>query len=66
MLDYAVKLTLQPAAVTPSDVDLLRATGFSEAAILDICQITAYYAFANRIADGLGVELEDYWNEPSL
>ena len=63
MLDYTSKLTLTPADVTQSDVDLLRKAGFDDAAILDICQVTAYYAFVNRLADGLGVELEDFWDE---
>lgn len=63
MLDYAVKLTREPTAITQADIEVLRRTGFSDAAILDICQVTAYYAFVNRLADGLGVELEDYWNE---
>lgn len=63
MLDYAAKLTREPASVTSIEVEKLREAGFSDAAILDICQITAYYAFVNRLADGLGVELEDYWNE---
>lgn len=63
MLDYAVKLTLEPASITANEIELLRQAGFSDAAILDICQVTAYYAFVNRLADGLGVELEEYWNE---
>jgi uncharacterized peroxidase-related enzyme len=58
MLDYAVKLTRTPAAVTGGDVAALRSAGFDDRAIHDICAITAYYAFVNRIADGLGVELE--------
>ena len=58
MLDYASKLTLAPADVTRADVDRLRDHGFSDAAVLDICQVAAYFAYANRIADGLGVELE--------
>jgi len=58
MLNYAAKLTRTPAAVGQGDVDALREVGFSDAAILDICQVTAYFAFVNRIADGLGVELE--------
>jgi len=62
-LDYAVKLTLAPASIKPADVEILRQAGFSDAAILDICQVTAYFAFVNRLADGLGVELEGYWNE---
>jgi len=65
MLDYAVKLTLTPASIKPADIEVLRQAGFSDAAILDICQVTGYFAFVNRLADGLGVELEGYWNEPA-
>ena len=41
----------------------LRRHGWSDAAILDMVQVAAYYAFVNRLADGLGVELEPYWPE---
>jgi uncharacterized peroxidase-related enzyme len=58
MLNYAAKLTKTPAAVGQGDIDALREAGFSNAAILDVAQVTAYFAFVNRIADGLGVELE--------
>ncbi len=58
MLTYVDKLTRTPADVGKGDVSLLRDAGFSDPAILDICQVAAYYAFVNRIADGLGVELE--------
>jgi uncharacterized peroxidase-related enzyme len=58
MLDYAAKLTLIPAAVTGDDVQSLREAGFGERAILDIAQITAYFAFVTRLADGLGVTME--------
>ena len=58
MLDYAVKLTQAPGDMIEADVNSLRAQGFDDRAIHDICAITAYYAFVNRIADGLGVELE--------
>ena len=61
MLDYAAKLTLTPTSVSEEDVQALREVGFDDRAILDIVQITAYYAYVNRIADGLGVSLEDYW-----
>jgi uncharacterized peroxidase-related enzyme len=63
MLDYVVKLTREPWNVESTDVDQLRSVGFDERGILDICQVAAYYAFVNRLADGLGVELEDYWRE---
>lgn len=62
MLDYAAKLSVAPAHMSEKDVQKLRAVGFSDAGILDICQVTAYYAFVNRIANGLGVELEPYWH----
>jgi uncharacterized peroxidase-related enzyme len=58
MLDYALKLTDTPAAIATDDIDRLRGAGFDDRAIHDICAITAYFAFVNRIADGLGVELE--------
>ncbi len=63
MLEYAVKLTLEPWQMAKEDVIVLRGAGFSDADILDINQITGYYAFVNRLADGLGVELEDFWQE---
>ena len=63
MLDYAVKLTKAPWEMEQEDVDQLRGEDFSDAAILDINQITGYYNFVNRLADGLGVELESYWLE---
>jgi uncharacterized peroxidase-related enzyme len=58
LLDYAVKLTRSPGDIIDADVGSLRAQGFDDRAIHDISVITAYYAFVNRIADGLGVELE--------
>jgi len=60
MLDYVEKLTREPAAVTQADVAALAGHGFADADILDIAQVTAYYAFVNRIAEGLGVELEPH------
>jgi len=59
--DYAVKLTDQPHAMEEADVAALRAAGLGDGEILDACQVAAYYAYVNRMADGLGVELEDYW-----
>jgi uncharacterized peroxidase-related enzyme len=58
MLRYADKLTRAPSKMTQGDVDALVDAGFSHAAILDICMVTAYFAFANRLVDGLGLELE--------
>ncbi|MBT8240348.1 MAG: peroxidase-related enzyme [Acidimicrobiia bacterium] len=62
MLEYAVKLTRSPGDMSRADVQALRTTGFSDRDILDIVEVTAYYAYANRIADGLGVS-EEPWIE---
>jgi uncharacterized protein YciW len=40
-------------------VKALREVGLSDRAILDLAQITAYFAFVTRMADGLGVTLEE-------
>lgn len=61
MLEYASKLTQEPWSMTEQDVIALREADFSDEAILDINQVTGYYAFVNRLADGLGVELEAFW-----
>jgi len=61
MLEYAEKLTLTPNKMERSDVDRLRAEGFSDGDILAIAEVTAYYAYVNRIADGLGVQVEDWF-----
>jgi uncharacterized peroxidase-related enzyme len=61
MLEYVEKLTLRPWDMVEGDVIALREVGYSDGAILDINQVTGYYAFVNRLADGLGVELEPFW-----
>lgn len=58
MLEYAVKLTRTPGEMIAADVDALRNVGFSDRDILDIAEVIAYYAYVNRIADGLGVQTE--------
>ena len=58
MLDYVAKLSRAPASIQAEDVESLRRAGFSDTGILRICQIAAYWSYVNRLADGLGVELE--------
>lgn len=59
LLVYADKLTRRPGAMVEDDIAPLRAVGLSDEAILQANLVVAYFAFANRIADGLGVQLED-------
>lgn len=58
MLAYAAKLTRAPATIRSADVDALRVVGLSDADVLALAEVVAYYAYANRLADGLGIELE--------
>ncbi len=60
-LNFAKKLTLSPGSMTDEDVEKLRQVGWDDRAILDICQVTAYFNFVNRMAEGLGVQLEKDW-----
>jgi uncharacterized peroxidase-related enzyme len=56
---YAIKLTRRPRAMTLADIEGLRAAGLSDAAAHDAAAIVAYFAFVNRLALGLGVDLEE-------
>jgi len=59
MLGYAAKLTRAPASVVRADVDGLRDLGWSDLDVLHMAEVVGYYAYVNRIANGLGVEVED-------
>ena len=63
MMEFSVLLTRQPDRVRREDLECLRRHGFSDPALLDIAQIAAYFNFVNRMAQGLGVELEARWGE---
>ncbi len=60
LLDYAAKLTRTPQAMVREDLDAMKAAGLSDRDILDANLVTAYFAYVNRIADGLGVRLDDH------
>jgi len=55
MLDFAVKLTLDPVTVTEDDIDELRALGFSDEDCWDIVEVTSMFNFTNRLMSGAGV-----------
>ena len=58
LADYAQRLTTTPPSTTEADVTALREAGFTDRAILDACQVAAYFAFVNRMIAGLGVQPE--------
>jgi uncharacterized peroxidase-related enzyme len=59
MLDFAVRLTRAAYQLTPEDLDRLRAVGFDDVGILQITLIAAWFNYANRVADALGVGRPD-------
>ena len=59
ILEFAEKTTLEAHTVTQEYVDNLKQHGFSDQMIHDIVMVTSYFNFINRLADALGVELEE-------
>lgn len=57
---YVLKLTRTPGAMEQADVAALRSAGLDDAEILDVVHVAGYYAYANRLADGLGLMVEPY------
>ncbi len=60
ILEFAEKVTLAAYTVQPSDLDLLRSHGLDDETIFDVVEIVGFFNSVNRIADALGVELEDF------
>jgi len=58
LIAYALKLTRTPRVMRQTDVETLRAAGFSEEEIFEAALVTAYFNYTNRVAEGLGVEPE--------
>ncbi|MFC6765904.1 peroxidase-related enzyme [Natrinema soli] len=50
MLDFAVKLTEDPAAVSENDIERLEDHGFSRKTVWDIGNVVSFYNLSNRMA----------------
>jgi uncharacterized peroxidase-related enzyme len=57
-LRYAAFLTNDPSSITVGHIDAMREAGLSDGEILEVNQVTAYFAYANRTANGLGVTVD--------
>ncbi len=55
---YAAKLTRQASSVGPEDLEAMRQEGFDDGQILEINQVSAYFAYANRTVLGLGINTD--------
>ena len=59
MLDFAMKVCLDSAAVEEADFEALRGHGFSDDDIWDIGAITAFFGLSNRMANVAGMRPND-------
>jgi uncharacterized peroxidase-related enzyme len=59
MLDFAMKVCLDSAAVEDADFETLRGHGFSDDDIWDIGAITAFFGLSNRMANVAGMRPND-------
>ena len=57
-LIYVEKLTNEPSTIDLPDIDELRQSGFDDGEILEINQVSAYFAYANRTVLGLGIDTD--------
>jgi uncharacterized peroxidase-related enzyme len=57
-LKYVEKLTKSATSLSSVDIDALREAGFDDGEILEINQVTAYFAYANRTVLGLGINTD--------
>jgi uncharacterized peroxidase-related enzyme len=57
---FAEKLTLKPSTIEQADIDRLKTLGLDDRGITDAVEVIAYFNYINRIADGLGVDPEDW------
>ncbi len=58
-LEYAGQLTRRPADLSSKHIESLRVAGWDDGQILEINQVAAYFAYANRTALGLGVSTDE-------
>ena len=57
-LEYAAQMTRDPGRIEEGDIEALRQAGLSDGEILEINQVTAYFAYVNRTVLGLGISLD--------
>lgn len=63
MLQFVERVTDAAYEIRKRDIEDLRQAGFQDEAILDIVHITGYFNHINRLADALGVDLEDFMEQ---
>ena len=59
----AEKLTLNPGKIAKNDLQKIKEFGFEDKEVSEVVQIISYFNYINRVADGLGLEPEDFIDE---
>ncbi len=60
LLVFSEKMTREPAKITPEEVEELRSTGLSDAAILEGVHVISFFNYLDRMADTLGTPVENF------
>jgi uncharacterized peroxidase-related enzyme len=58
IVSYTALLTRTPGAITEADIKRLRDVGLSDADIVALNDLSAYFSYTNRVATGLGLRSE--------
>jgi uncharacterized peroxidase-related enzyme len=56
LLDYAWKLSKTPGEMTQSDIDGLRAQGWTDPQIVATVHVAGFFAYMNRVAEAFGLK----------
>ena len=62
LCEYAIELTCRPTEMSQASIDRLRKVGFTGDQITIATQVISYFNYINRIADGLGVDMEEEYH----
>ena len=54
---------MKPGEITQLDYKELQKNNFDDKAISEIVQVSSYFNYINRVADGLGLEPEEFIDE---
>jgi len=60
LLVFSEKMTREPAKITAGEVEELRKTGISDAAILEGVHVISLFNYLDRMADALGTPVENF------
>jgi uncharacterized peroxidase-related enzyme len=60
MLEFVTKMTVDSKSMAEMDVERLRRAGFDDVQILEIVQLAGWFNCITRIADALGIKVEEW------